>query len=57
VLLWHEPDSTPFPALALVHLPHLGRDEVTVAIAKWNMLWEAAQSGDGSLPATSSLLS
>jgi hypothetical protein len=31
------------PEYVTVHLPHLGRDELTVAIARWNMLWEAAQ--------------
>jgi hypothetical protein len=45
------------PEYVTVCLPHLDRDEATVAIAMWNMLWEAAQSGDGSSPPTSSLLS
>ena len=31
------------PEYVTVHLPHLSRAELTVAIAKWNMLWEAAQ--------------
>jgi len=45
------------PEYVTVRLPHVSRDEVSVAIAMWNMLWEAAQFRRRLFPPTSSLLS